>query len=78
MKDMMTSKELRAALRALGLQQRQPADQLDVTKRSVNRWATGDLPVPGYAEAYLKLLLRGGESGGRERGGRLVLAPEGR
>jgi DNA-binding transcriptional regulator YiaG len=71
MKDMMTSKELRAALRALGLQQRQLADRLDVTKRSVNRWATGDLPVPGYAEAYLKLLLR---VASREAG-RLVLAP---
>ena len=51
----MTPDEFRAALKALGLRQKWLAERLGVATTTVNRWATGELPVPRYAVAYLGL-----------------------
>lgn len=52
----MTSDQFRAALKSLNLPQRRLAKTLGLDTGTVNRWARGILPVPGYAEAYLNQL----------------------
>lgn len=52
----MTSAELRATLKTLGISQKWLAERLGVATTTVNRWAVGDLAVPQYAIAYLELL----------------------
>lgn len=47
--------EFRAALKSVGLRQRDLARQLGVAVTTVNRWATGRQPVPGYAVAFLSV-----------------------
>ena len=42
----MTPDDLRAELERLGLTQRAGARFLDVTPRTLRRWATGDQPIP--------------------------------
>jgi transcriptional regulator with XRE-family HTH domain len=54
----MTATELRAALKSLHLSQRSLAERLGVHKGTVNRWVTGELPVPQYAAYVLSLLAR--------------------
>lgn len=53
----MTAAEFRAALKRLGLTQLALAglERLGVHKATVNAWATGKVPVPRYASAYLEL-----------------------
>ena len=51
----MTSAEFKAALAAAGMTRRSLACVLGVHIVTVNRWATGALPVPMYASAYLTL-----------------------
>jgi DNA-binding transcriptional regulator YiaG len=53
----MTHDELRAALKCLGLTQREFASRLGVSPLTVWRWVRGDLAVPKYA-AYVVTLLR--------------------
>lgn len=52
----MTADELRARLKALGLRQLGFAEQLGVSRHTVKRWASGDLPVPKYAALVLSLM----------------------
>ena len=52
----MTPGEFREALRGLGLTQRALAARLGVIPVTVSRWATGQLPVPQYAVAYLRVV----------------------
>ena len=52
----MNSKDLRAALAALGLSQGALARLLGVTTRTVNFWAVEDRALPGPVAAYLQLL----------------------
>ena len=52
----MTAPELRAALKSLNLSQRSLAERLGVEPATVNRWATGNVPVPQYAVYVLGLL----------------------
>lgn len=52
----MTTNEFRAAMKALGLSQRDLAFRLGVALSTVSAWATGKVPVPKYASAYLELL----------------------
>lgn len=52
----MTAPEFRAALKSLGLRQRWLAERLGVNKTTVNRWATGELPVAPYVPFVLELL----------------------
>jgi len=52
----MTAPELRAALKSLSLSQRSLAERLGVEPATVNRWATGKVPVPQYAVYVLGLL----------------------
>lgn len=52
----MTASEFRATLAALEIGQSWLADQLGVETSTVNRWATGKRPVPGYAGFALELL----------------------
>jgi len=52
----MTAPELRAALKSLNLSQRSLAERLGVEPATVNRWATGKVPVPQYAVYVLGLL----------------------
>jgi transcriptional regulator with XRE-family HTH domain len=54
----MTAPEFRAALKSLHLSQRSLAERLGVHKGTVNRWVTGELPVPQYAAYVLSLLAR--------------------
>lgn len=53
----MTAPDLRAALRALGLTQREFAARIGVASNTVNRWVMGTIEVPPYA-AYVVELLR--------------------
>ena len=53
----MNASEFRTALFKLGLKQSDIANRLDVSAKTVNRWANSKDPVPGYAEAYVRLLL---------------------
>jgi len=52
----MTPTEFRAALKSLSLSQRSLAERLGVEPATVNRWATGKVPVPQYAVYVLELL----------------------
>jgi transcriptional regulator with XRE-family HTH domain len=56
----MTADEFRAALKRIGMTQRElaAAEHLGVNHRTVSLWATGVLPVPRYAEYALELLER--------------------
>jgi DNA-binding transcriptional regulator YiaG len=54
----MTADELRAALEALDMPQRVFAAHLGVAPNTVYRWTNGGLPVPGYAVAFVEMLLR--------------------
>jgi len=58
---LLTAAELRAALETLGKSQGDLMRELSVRPETVNRWATGKVPVPGTAAAYLNLLLNKGE-----------------
>lgn len=51
----MNATALRAALRALNVNQAWLARRLRVSPNQVSRWAVGAVPVPGYAEEYLRL-----------------------
>ena len=50
----MTALEFTTTLRSLGLSQIAFARELGLNVNTVNRWATGKLPVPQYAVAYLR------------------------
>jgi len=52
----MTHTEFRAALKSLELRQRWLAHRLGVSVSTVNRWATGELPVAPYVPFVLDLL----------------------
>lgn len=43
----MSGYELREAIRALGMDQRQAAGYLRVTEGAVSRWVNGERPIPG-------------------------------
>jgi len=51
----MNDLELCRTLKQLGLSQRDLADLLDVTMRSVSYWITGERRVPGPVAAFLRL-----------------------
>jgi transcriptional regulator with XRE-family HTH domain len=50
----MTPQEFRDTIRELGLSQRALARHLGLNKSTVNRWATGETPVPQYAVAWIE------------------------
>jgi DNA-binding transcriptional regulator YdaS (Cro superfamily) len=52
----MSAAEFRAALKTLGLRQSWLAERLGVSVSTVNRWATGALPVAPYMPFVLELL----------------------
>lgn len=53
----MTPAEFRAALKALGMSQRRLAQVWGVDPVTVNRYATGKLPIPPIAAFALRLML---------------------
>lgn len=53
----MTPDAFRDALSRLNLTQVKAADLFEVTNRTVNRWATGRLAVPGAVEMALQVLI---------------------
>jgi predicted transcriptional regulator len=59
----MTSSEFRAALDELGMYQDQAAGFLRVTPAAVSRWASGDRPVPEWAEHVLEIAISAKTSG---------------
>lgn len=62
----MTAEEFRGALKMLGIRQRWLAERLGVAVSTVNRWATGDLPVATYVPFVVELLRErhhGGDAG---------------
>jgi len=52
----MTADQFRDALRTLKVRQNWLAERLGIETSTVNRWATGKLPVPQYAVFCLSLL----------------------
>lgn len=52
----MEPDSLKAALAAMNWSQRELARRLDLDPDTVNRWATGRVPVPGYAVEYLRVM----------------------
>jgi DNA-binding transcriptional regulator YdaS (Cro superfamily) len=52
----MTPAEFRAALKTLGLRQSWLAERLGVSVSTVNRWATGAVPVAPYVPFVMELL----------------------
>lgn len=52
----MTAPEFKSALRELGLTQAEFSRRSGVAISTVNRWATGELPVPGWAAWVVRLL----------------------
>jgi transcriptional regulator with XRE-family HTH domain len=55
----MTPAKLRDTLKAIGMTQAGFAERLGLSDTTVNRWARGRAPVPGYAEAYLREITAG-------------------
>lgn len=53
----MTANQFNAALKKLGLLQRDLAALLDTTDRSVRRWSSGQWPVPAPVGLLLNLML---------------------
>jgi DNA-binding transcriptional regulator YiaG len=53
----MTSKELRQALKRLGMSQGQMAAYLGVTRSAVTHWAGGRRPVPGPVAKLVEILM---------------------
>ena len=49
----MTPKDLRAALDHLHWSQAELARRIDYAPNTVNRWAQGEIPIPGWLTAYL-------------------------
>lgn len=56
----MTQKELKAALKALGLTQMGASRLFGVDGRTVRKWVAGDAPVPGSVALCLNLMIRYG------------------
>ncbi len=54
----MSPDEFRAAIAALGLNQRAAAVALDVDERTVRKWALGERAVPGPAKVALRCMGR--------------------
>ena len=54
----MNAKEFRAALKALGINQTEASTLLDVSDRSVRRWAEGPEEIPGPVEQTLRAWVR--------------------
>jgi transcriptional regulator with XRE-family HTH domain len=54
----MTPTALKDSLKALGWSQSRLAVALGVTKTTVSRWATDQIPIPQYAVAYLSLAMK--------------------
>ncbi len=56
---MMTARELRAALRALGWSQSRAAEELAIGggQQRVSEWCTGRREVPGYIAAHVETWL---------------------
>ena len=54
----MTPSELAKAQHSLGLTNKQLADALWVSLRSIERWRAGDVAIPGPVEILIKLWLR--------------------
>lgn len=52
----MTAEQFRAALAKLKMSQTEFSRRAKVDARTVRRWASGECPVPGYAETILVLL----------------------
>jgi transcriptional regulator with XRE-family HTH domain len=52
----MTNLEFRSTLKSLGIRQRWLAERLGMAPQTINRWATGELPVPPYVPFVLELL----------------------
>ena len=54
----MTPHEFDDALSALGYSQCDFARSLDINDRTVRRWSSGDVPVPGPIVFTLRLMLK--------------------
>jgi transcriptional regulator with XRE-family HTH domain len=52
----MTAEQLREALKACGMTQRDFAAMLDLDATTVNRWMCGKAPVPTYASIIVQMM----------------------
>ena len=57
----MTGDEFAAGLAALGWRQVEFANRTGVSPVTVNRWISGHLPVPTWAQRHLALLVAAGQ-----------------
>ena len=53
----MTPRQLRAALKRLGLSQSEAARRLGIQQSTMNRWLAGERKIPGPVAAALKCWL---------------------
>ena len=53
----MPPDDFRALLKAAGLNQGQAAKELDVTRRTVVRWVTGETPIDKRTALYIRSVL---------------------
>lgn len=53
----MNADQLKDQLKRLGWSQRELARRFDCDPDTVNRWATGRVPVPGHVVEYLRVML---------------------
>lgn len=51
----MKAVEFRSVLEELGINQRELADEIEVSPLTVCRWANGKVAIPGSVKAYLRL-----------------------
>lgn len=61
LKNGMNGEELKATLKALHIKQNDLAERLGVGYVTVSRWATSELPVPGYVQEYMRVLVLAAE-----------------
>lgn len=50
----MSAAQFQRAIRKLGWNQRQAAEQLGVTEGAVSRWVSGDRQIPGPVEILIR------------------------
>ncbi len=56
MRRTISNEDLRLLLKGIGWSQRKFSGAIGVGTDTVNKWATGKLPVPLYASEYLRLV----------------------
>ena len=51
----LTAQDLQRAILEMGLVQEEFAELFNVRQATVSRWLSGQVPVPGYVEAWMEV-----------------------